>query len=204
MYEVTCPPPILIYILICFHVFHSIHKLLQYTLFPYCTHMYCTHMYCTYCRYVHHHITMVAFISTITSILYTYIYIYIFYRVSILWISCFQISGCWPLYCTHPLTFQFHRWNIANGYRSITLWTAHPDMCRQGGEVVVNLMWCCLSGAAAERHGTYVHLRTYIYSACEGDVYYIGRVGTMQEGLAGLTNSLPLRVCLYKTMLHCT
>ena len=45
---------------------------------------------------------------------------------------------------------------------------------------------------------------TYIYSACEGDVYYIGRVGTMQEGLAGLTNSLPLRVCLYKTMLHCT
>ena len=29
----------------------------------------------------------------------------------------------------------------------------------------------------------------YIYSACEADVYYIGRVGTLQEGLAGLTNS---------------
>ena len=50
----------------------------------------------------------------------------------------------------------------------------------------------------------YIRTFTYIHSACEGDVYYIGRVGTMQEGLAGLTTSLPLRVCLYKTMLHCT
>ena len=56
--------------------------------------------------------------------------------------------------------------------------------------MVVNLLWCCLSGAAAERPGMYILTFTYIYSACEGDVYFIGGVGTMQEGLAGLTTSL--------------
>ena len=42
--------------------------------------------------------------------------------------------------------------------------------------------WSTCCGAAYQElqqtglEHTYVHLRTYIYSACEGDVYYIDRV----------------------------